>query len=123
MHDLTAPCSLSATCAPPRQSPYHCNLLLAGYDDATGPSLYWMDYLATLNQINTGGTGYGGKHAHALAPYRTHAFNWSCMPFMHVLSYVVGSRMATNCSQLLPPCRTQALCLCSPCSTRCGTPT
>ena len=41
------------------QSPYHCNLLLAGYDESTGPSLYWMDYLATLNKINTGGTGYG----------------------------------------------------------------
>lgn len=37
-----------------------CNLLLAGYDEKTGPSLYWMDYLATLNKINTGGTGYGG---------------------------------------------------------------
>lgn len=42
-----------------RKSPYHCNLLLAGYDARTGPSLYWMDYLATLNKINTGGTGYG----------------------------------------------------------------
>eukprot|EP00983_Pelagomonas_calceolata_P032070 1006887-Pelagomonas_calceolata.AAC.6 len=41
------------------QSPYMCNLLLAGYDEKTGPSLYWMDYLATLNKINTGGTGYG----------------------------------------------------------------
>lgn len=42
------------------QSPYHCNLLIAGYDESTGPSLYWLDYLATLNKINTGGTGYGG---------------------------------------------------------------
>ncbi|GFR42700.1 hypothetical protein Agub_g3622 [Astrephomene gubernaculifera] len=42
-----------------RSSPYHCNLLLAGYDKETGPALYWMDYLATLNKINTGGTGYG----------------------------------------------------------------
>mmetsp|Transcript_24863 Transcript_24863/g.73509 ORF Transcript_24863/g.73509 Transcript_24863/m.73509 type:complete len:196 (-) Transcript_24863:58-645(-) len=42
-----------------RKSPYHCNLMLAGYDEATGPSLFWMDYLATLNKINTGGTGYG----------------------------------------------------------------
>lgn len=42
-----------------RKSPYHCNLLLAGWDKVTGPSLYWMDYLATLNKINTGGTGYG----------------------------------------------------------------
>jgi len=42
-----------------RSSPYHTNLLLAGYDEKTGPSLYWMDYLATLNRVNTGGTGYG----------------------------------------------------------------
>lgn len=42
-----------------RSSPYHCNLLIAGYDESTGPSLYWLDYLATLNKINTGGTGYG----------------------------------------------------------------
>ncbi|KAG2423381.1 hypothetical protein HXX76_015347 [Chlamydomonas incerta] len=42
-----------------RSSPYHCNLLLAGWDEQAGASLYWMDYLATLNKINTGGTGYG----------------------------------------------------------------
>lgn len=42
-----------------RSSPYHCNLLVAGYDEGVGPSLYWMDYLATLNKINIGGTGYG----------------------------------------------------------------
>lgn len=42
-----------------RSSPYHTNLLLAGYDEKTGPSLYWMDYMATLIKVNTGGTGYG----------------------------------------------------------------
>ncbi len=42
------------------QSPYHCNLMLAGWDASTGPSLYWMDYMATLSKVNTGGTGYGG---------------------------------------------------------------
>jgi 20S proteasome subunit beta 4 len=41
------------------QSPYHCNLLLGGYDEKTGPSLFWMDYLGTLTRVNTGGTGYG----------------------------------------------------------------
>ena len=51
--------SASSCISPNMQSPYHCNLLLAGYDETTGPSLYWMDYLATLNKINTGGTGYG----------------------------------------------------------------
>lgn len=42
-----------------RKSPYHCNLLVAGYDKGVGPSLYWLDYLATLHKVNTGGTGYG----------------------------------------------------------------
>ncbi|GFH16061.1 proteasome subunit beta, partial [Haematococcus lacustris] len=42
-----------------RKSPYHCNLLLGGYDERTGPSLFWMDYLGTLTRVNTGGTGYG----------------------------------------------------------------
>lgn len=41
------------------QSPYQCNLLIAGYDEGVGPSLYWLDYLATLHKVNTGGTGYG----------------------------------------------------------------
>jgi hypothetical protein len=48
---------------PRAQSPYHCNLLLAGYDAHAGASLYWMDYLATLSKINTGGTGYGAAAA------------------------------------------------------------
>lgn len=42
-----------------RSSPYQCNLLVAGWDKGTGPSLYWLDYLATLAKVNTGGTGYG----------------------------------------------------------------
>jgi 20S proteasome subunit beta 4 len=41
------------------QSPYHCNLLVAGFDEGVGASLYWLDYLATLHKVNTGGTGYG----------------------------------------------------------------
>lgn len=42
-----------------RKSPYQCNLLLAGYDEGAGPQLYWLDYLATLQKVNVGGTGYG----------------------------------------------------------------
>lgn len=41
------------------QSPYQCNLLVAGFDEGPGASLYWVDYLATLHRVNTGGTGYG----------------------------------------------------------------
>lgn len=49
-----------------QQSPYHCNLLIAGYDEGKGPSIYWLDYLATLHRVNTGGTGYGSYFALSL---------------------------------------------------------
>ena len=42
-----------------RKSPYHTNLLLAGFDQGEGPALYWCDYLATLHHMNICGTGYG----------------------------------------------------------------
>lgn len=48
-----------------RRSPYQCNLLLAGYDENAGPSLYWIDYLATMCAVNTGGTGYGNYFVQA----------------------------------------------------------
>ncbi|CAL8470453.1 g9995 [Coccomyxa elongata] len=42
-----------------RKGPYNVNLLIAGWDEKTGPSLYWMDYLATMHRMNVAGTGYG----------------------------------------------------------------
>lgn len=41
------------------QGPYQVNLLLAGYDEGVGPSLYFIDYLGTLHRMNMAGTGYG----------------------------------------------------------------
>ena len=41
------------------QKPYQVNILLAGYDDKTGASLYWMDYFASMHKMNIAGTGYG----------------------------------------------------------------
>lgn len=45
--------------SPRVQSPYFVNLLIAGFDERNGAQLYWMDYLATLQKINIGGSGYG----------------------------------------------------------------
>ena len=42
-----------------RKSPYYTNLLIAGYDEHYGASLYWCDYLATMHHMNICGTGYG----------------------------------------------------------------
>ena len=43
------------------QNPYQTNLMLAGYDDKVGPSLYLIDYLGSMHSMNMAGTGYG-KH-------------------------------------------------------------
>jgi len=41
------------------QTPYHVNLLLAGYDEHEGPALYYMDYLAALAKAPFAAHGYG----------------------------------------------------------------
>lgn len=42
-----------------RQGPKSTNLLVAGYDEGKGPSLYFLDYLATMHKMNVAGYGYG----------------------------------------------------------------
>jgi len=42
-----------------RKAPYMANLLIAGYDEKKGPSLYWLDYLATMHTTTYAGFGYG----------------------------------------------------------------
>ena len=46
-----------------RKSPYQVNLLIAGYDEKTGPSLYYLDHLAALQEVNRGAHGYGAYFA------------------------------------------------------------
>ena len=41
-----------------RKGPYNVNLLLGGYDDKAGASLYFMDYLAALQKVPYGAQGY-----------------------------------------------------------------
>lgn len=38
--------------------PYNANMLLAGYDEHVGPSLYYLDYLATLHKMDFSALGY-----------------------------------------------------------------
>lgn len=35
------------------------NMLIAGFDDASGPALYFMDWLASLQKVPFGAHGYG----------------------------------------------------------------
>jgi len=41
-----------------RKGPYQANILLGGYDDDVGPSLYFMDYMGTMQKVPFGGHGY-----------------------------------------------------------------
>lgn len=49
-----------------RRSPYYTNVLIAGFDEAEGPQLYWMDYLATMHSLNVAGTGYGSYFVYSM---------------------------------------------------------
>lgn len=44
-----------------RKGPYQVNLLLGGFDEETGPALYFMDYLAALEKVNFGSHGYASN--------------------------------------------------------------
>ncbi|KAK4883782.1 hypothetical protein RN001_000053 [Aquatica leii] len=42
------------------RSPYHVNMLLAGFDDQDGPQLFFVDYLASMASVKYSTHGYGG---------------------------------------------------------------
>ncbi|GFQ01546.1 proteasome subunit beta type-2-a [Phtheirospermum japonicum] len=42
------------------------NIILAGYDNDTGPSLYFMDYIAALHKVDKAAFGYGSYLALAM---------------------------------------------------------
>ena len=45
-----------------RKSPYQVNMLLGGVDEDEGvPSLYYLDYMGTLQKIDYGAQGYAGN--------------------------------------------------------------
>lgn len=52
------------------KKPYNVNLLLGGFDNITGkPSLYWMDYLASLAPL----------------PYAAHGYAQYVLAFLHII--------------------------------------
>uniref|UniRef100_A0A803MZB0 Proteasome subunit beta n=1 Tax=Chenopodium quinoa TaxID=63459 RepID=A0A803MZB0_CHEQI len=46
-----------------RKNPYSVNIILAGFDQDTGPSLYFIDYIATLHKVDKAAFGYGSYFA------------------------------------------------------------
>lgn len=48
------------------QNPYMVNIILAGYDKETGPSMYYIDYIASLHKLDKAAFGYGSYFALAM---------------------------------------------------------
>ncbi|KAF3529910.1 hypothetical protein DY000_02041935 [Brassica cretica] len=48
-----------ASVRPSVKNPYSLNILMAGYDNESGASLYYIDYIATLHKVDKGAFGYG----------------------------------------------------------------
>lgn len=46
-----------------RQRPYYVDLLIGGFDEDAGPSLYFLDYLASCSRSRTRATGMLGTSA------------------------------------------------------------
>ncbi len=44
-----------------RKGPYQTNLLLGGFDEKDGASLYFMDYLGSMQKLNFGAQGYAAN--------------------------------------------------------------
>merc|ERR1712146_721326 len=44
-----------------RQKPYYVDLLLGGWDEDGGPSLYFIDYLASMQKVPYACHGYAGN--------------------------------------------------------------
>lgn len=44
-----------------RKGPYQVNLLMGGYDEGCGPSLYFMDYLGSMHPMPIAAHGYGAN--------------------------------------------------------------
>ncbi|KAK9933368.1 hypothetical protein M0R45_020566 [Rubus argutus] len=56
------------------QNSYHVNILMAGYDTETWPSLYHIDYnIASLHKVEKGAFGYGSYFALSLMDRHYHS--------------------------------------------------
>lgn len=44
-----------------RKGPYQVQLMLGGYDEGVGSSLYYCDYMGTLQAVNFGVQGYASR--------------------------------------------------------------
>ncbi|CAM8988365.1 hypothetical protein QQ045_007382 [Rhodiola kirilowii] len=49
-----------------RKNPYSVNILMAGYDKDIGPSMYYIDYIATMHKLDKGAFGYGSYFSLAM---------------------------------------------------------
>lgn len=57
------------------RTPYHVNMLVAGYDVTEGAELHFIDYLANAQSLDYGGHGYGGMFCASIFDRYHHSSN------------------------------------------------
>lgn len=60
------------------RTPYYVNVLVAGYDEAEGSELHYIDYLANAKSVNYGGHGYGAMFCASIFDRYHHESECSC---------------------------------------------
>jgi 20S proteasome alpha/beta subunit len=58
-----------------RKGPFQVNVLLGGYDDKTGGTLYHLDYMGTMHKVKHGAQGYAQYFVSSI-------FDKDCTPSM-----------------------------------------
>jgi 20S proteasome subunit beta 4 len=54
------------------RKPYHVNLLVAGFNNKTGPELYWLDHLASITRLPFASHGYASYFCMSLMDRHYH---------------------------------------------------
>jgi 20S proteasome subunit beta 4 len=49
-----------------RKKPYQVNVVMAGVDEKVGSSMYYMDYLGSMANVDVAAHGYGSHYAYAV---------------------------------------------------------
>uniref|UniRef100_A0A674C6P0 Proteasome subunit beta n=1 Tax=Salmo trutta TaxID=8032 RepID=A0A674C6P0_SALTR len=80
------------------RTPYHVNLLLAGFDETDGPGLYYMDHLSALAKAPFAAHGYGAYLTLSILDryYRPGGISRSPYVFLLFLYFILNKRFILN---------------------------
>jgi 20S proteasome subunit beta 4 len=79
-----------------RRGPYQADMILAGYDEADGASMYYLDYLSTMHKVNKIAHGHGGNFLLGLMDNM-----WKPVRYSQNLTLEEGKQLIQKCIEEL----------------------